>query len=58
MSHANNRSFREASASQNALTNIAHKKTRKVTHLLPPQSKADQRREDSYLLNKNRQNNS
>ena len=55
MSHANNRSFREASASQNASTNIPReKKTQKETLLLAPQTKAEQRNERQLALVQNR----
>ena len=58
MPHANNTSFREASASQNASTNIRREKTRKVTLLLAPQTKSEQRNERQLAFEQNRQNNS
>ena len=57
MSHANNRSFREASASQNASTNIPREKLEKRL-LLAPQTKAEQRNERRLAFEQNRQNNS
>ena len=56
MSHANNKSFREASASQNASTNIPREKNRKVILLLAPQTKAEQRNERQTAFEQNRQN--
>ena len=51
MSHANNSSFREPSAGQNASTNILREKQqRKWLSLFAPQTKAEQRNERQPAL--------
>ena len=51
MSHANNRSFREDSVSQNASNNIPREKIEQVTLLFVPQTKADHWK-DSWVSSK------
>ena len=51
MSHANNRSFREASASQDASANIPREKLEKRL-LFVPQTKAEQRNERHLVFEK------
>ena len=53
MSHANNRSFREASASQNASPNIPREKLEKRL-LFASQKKAEQRNERQLVFEQNR----
>ena len=52
MSHTNNRSFREASASQNASTNIPREKFEKWLSYLLHKLKQSNGTKDSWLLNK------
>ena len=52
MSHTNNRSFREASASQNTSTNIPREKLKKRL-LLALQTKAKQRNERQLVFEQN-----
>ena len=52
MSHANNRSFREASASQNASTNIPREKLEKRLSCLLHKLKLSSGTKDSWLSNK------
>jgi len=53
MSHANKKSFREASASQNAPTDIPREKLENWLSCLPPQTK-EQRKEKQLAFEQNR----